>query len=309
MTEKIKDVWLYANSEASMEAATEAAVEVVRSHDSDLTILGFAESDHPMMREPSGRELLAIVEEHREQKLSSLRERVCRELPEDHVTVTRLDGEVAWHALTSHAVRKRPDLVIIPADGGATAGPYGTLSQHLFRKCPAPVWSVQATTHRVKRVLVAVDAGAKGSDQRTLSEEVLRVAKALAVGTAIEIHVADAWSLLGEHLIESRLGVRATVPFLETQKQYVQDFTVSLLEDTGGAESIAAVHYPKGEPGIAIPALALEIGADVVILGSSARRGLEGFLIGSVAETILSRLGCSALVVKRSGFISPVRVD
>ena len=72
-------------------------------------------------------------------------------------------------------------------------------------------------------------------------------------------------------------------------------------------DSIAAIHYPKGEPGKSIPVLAEELGVDVVILGSAARRGLEGFFIGSVAETILNRLQRSALVVKRPGFISPVR--
>jgi nucleotide-binding universal stress UspA family protein len=43
------------------------------------------------------------------------------------------------------------------------------------------------------------------------------------------------------------------------------------------------------------------------VVGSAARRGLQGFFIGSVAETILSKLRRSALVLKRPGFVSPVR--
>lgn len=45
---------------------------------------------------------------------------------------------------------------------------------------------------------------------------------------------------------------------------------------------------------------------DVVVMGSVARSGIPGFLIGNKAEKILGTIGCSVLTVKPDNFISPV---
>lgn len=308
MIQTIEGVWLYSDTQASMEAATGVALEISKGHSAYLTLLTVVETPRaPFLRTPFGQEMMGLVREDRQQRLHTLEQQAKRELPQGRVARVVLEGEVAWHSVTSHAIKHRPDLVIVPSDEGASAGPFGTLSQHLFRKCPAPVWSVQADTCRLpRRALVAVESGSEGSDERLLSEEVLRFAIGLAVHTKMELHLGHAWRLYDESLIASKYGAKGTQPYLDLQLQFAREATEQLLQKTEGKERVAAVHYPKGEPGKTIPALAEEINADVVILGSAARRGLQGFFIGSVAETILSRLKRSALVVKRPGFISPV---
>lgn len=308
MAQTIEKVWLYSDAQVSMDTATGVALEISKGHGAFLTLLTAVEAPRdPFLRTPLGQEMMRLVREDRQQRLHALEQAAQRELPQGRVTSVVLEGEVAWHTLTSHAIKHHPDLVIVPADGGASAGPFGTLSQHLFRKCPAPVWSVQSSASRVpKRALVAVDSGSEGSEERLLSQEVLRLAIGLAAHSGMELHLAHAWSLYDEGLIGSKYGAKGIKPYLDLQLQFARDATEQLLQQTGGKERVVAVHHPKGEPGKAIPALANEIDADVVILGSAARRGLQGFFIGSVAETILSRLGRSALVVKRPGFISPV---
>lgn len=115
------------------------------------------------------------------------------------------------------------------------------------------------------------------------------------------------WSLYHESLIASRLGPAGTQQYLDIQLQYSKDCGEQLLAEAGCKEVFHAIHHPKGEPGKVISDLAEEIGADLVVVGSAARRGLQGFFIGSVAETILSQLRRSALVLKRPGFVSLVR--
>lgn len=46
----------------------------------------------------------------------------------------------------------------------------------------------------------------------------------------------------------------------------------------------------------------------IIMLGSAARRVLEGFLIGRITESIIERLTCPALVNRYGGFVSPVRI-
>ena len=308
MAQTIEKVWLYSDAAASMDAATGVALAISKSSGVHLTLLTAIETPRdPFVQTPLGQEMMGLVREDRQQRLATLEQQAQRELPQGRVASVLMEGEVAWHTLTSHAIKHHPDLVIVPADGGASASPFGTLSQHLFRKCPAPVWSVQSSASRFpKRALVAVDPGAEGSDDRLLSQEVLRFSIGLAAHLGMELHLAHAWSLQDEGLIASKYGPGGLQPYFDLQLQFAKEATDQLLQQTGGKERITAVHYPKGDPGKAIPALAEEIEADVVILGSAARRGLQGFFIGSVAETILSRLKSSALVVKRPGFISPV---
>ena len=157
------------------------------------------------------------------------------------------------------------------------------------------------------RALVALDCDPDWSDQQRLDHRLLTFAAGLAAVSGIELHLGHAWSLLGENLIASKYGPEGTKPYLDLQFQYARECTAELVRAAACESVVTAVHHPKGEPGTAIPALAEAIGADVVILGSAARRGLAGLFIGSVAEAILSRLGCSALVVKRLDFVSPVR--
>jgi nucleotide-binding universal stress UspA family protein len=284
-------------------------VDLARRHGALLGLIGVSElSDEPFLRTATGRDLARLLREDKQRRLQELVAGAQRELPAGRVTSVLLEGEVAWHTFTRHAVQHRPDLVLVPADRGPSAGSFGTLSQHLFRKCPAPVWAIHAGMSGLpRRALVAVDPGPEGSDERLLSRELLRFATVLAAGTGMELHLAHAWSLWGEKLIASRYGAAGTQPYLDLQLQFARESSEQLMQQAGFPGGGTVVHYPKGDPGVAIPELAGAIDADVVILGSAARSGLEGFLIGSVAETILGRLRCSALVVKRPGFVSPVR--
>lgn len=48
--------------------------------------------------------------------------------------------------------------------------------------------------------------------------------------------------------------------------------------------------------------MAAEWPADLVVMGSHGRKGLERFLLGSVAEEVLKRAGCSVEIVKSKAF-------
>ena len=67
-------------------------------------------------------------------------------------------------------------------------------------------------------------------------------------------------------------------------------------------------HLPKGPAGEVIPALARELKTDIVVMGTVARTGIPGMIIGNTAESVLSQLDCSVLAVKPPDFISPVTV-
>jgi len=60
---------------------------------------------------------------------------------------------------------------------------------------------------------------------------------------------------------------------------------------------------------IEIPALVKRIDADLVVMGTVARTGVPGFIMGNTAETILNQIDCSVFAIKPPGFETPVTMD
>ena len=48
---------------------------------------------------------------------------------------------------------------------------------------------------------------------------------------------------------------------------------------------------------------------DLLVMGTIAKGGIAGLLLGSTAEHLLPRVPCSALVIKPNDFVSPVTLD
>ena len=65
-------------------------------------------------------------------------------------------------------------------------------------------------------------------------------------------------------------------------------------------------HIVQGMPGRELPKVATDIKADLVVMGTVARTGIAGVVIGNTAETVLSQLQCSVLAIKPKDFVSPV---
>ena len=63
----------------------------------------------------------------------------------------------------------------------------------------------------------------------------------------------------------------------------------------------------QGLAGDVIPDLVSRERAGILVMGSLARTGIAGLLIGNTAERVLSTVEASVLAVKPPGFESPIR--
>ena len=68
-------------------------------------------------------------------------------------------------------------------------------------------------------------------------------------------------------------------------------------------------HLVNGWARKEIPALIRELRADLVVMGTVARTGISGLLMGNTAEMILTQIDCSVLAAKPRGFVSPVTLE
>jgi nucleotide-binding universal stress UspA family protein len=62
------------------------------------------------------------------------------------------------------------------------------------------------------------------------------------------------------------------------------------------------IHVRVGRPADEIARLARDVEADLVLVGTDGRRGVERFMIGSVAERTLRLASCPVLVVRPKGY-------
>jgi len=301
----LENVWVYVEAQAPATEALAATTEATQRGDGTLTVIGaVGRSEDPVFRTSFGQKVLRMV---RESRLRSLEDLARSSLPPGRVRSTMLDGEVPWHSVVLHAIAHPPDLLVVPARGDDPSGP-DSVTQHLFRKCPVPVWSVYpGRVPFPRRVLAAVDPGVSGSVERDLARRVLELALRVAGTGPIELHAAHVWSVPAEAMIRSKFGSKRTQAFLDQQRRRAQDQLEELIAEAHLEPSIAGTHLPAGSPASAILALAEELDADLVVLGSSGRKGLAGILIGSTAEAIVTRMARSVAVVKPTGYLSPVR--
>lgn len=54
----------------------------------------------------------------------------------------------------------------------------------------------------------------------------------------------------------------------------------------------------QGDPREVIPATALELGADLIVMGTHGRRGISRWMLGSVAESVVRTARCPVLLVR-----------
>lgn len=183
----------------------------------------------------------------------------------------------------------------------------------LLRACPTPVWVMRPGLATHPRVLALVDPEPADPTRDSLNDRVIDLASSLAESESGELHVAHAWSLPGEATLRSSpyvaLPHREVDAMERAAREEHQRLLDTLVERHGIPSGDRHTHLVKGEPGDALPRLADRLHIDLIVMGTVARTGLSGLVMGNTAETILRAVRCSVLAVKPEGFISPVSAE
>ena len=177
---------------------------------------------------------------------------------------------------------------------------------HLLRKGPVPVWVVDES-HREGDVLVAIGPEFE-PESRTLNRTLVELGSSLAKRLGSQLHLTHSWRVVGESLL---LGSRVPIS---------QDDVDALLGDTRAAATKmvdelksevplahdAEVHLLHGKPEQTLVDLTKKLQPGVVVMGTLARKGIAGLIVGNTAEKVLSTIDASLMAVKPPWFVSPV---
>jgi len=204
---------------------------------------------------------------------------------------------------------------------------FGSNDMHLLRKCPCPVWLIKPEAPKSYRIILAavdvsVDDNYPPEEQekrQSMNLQILQMASSLAVSEFAELHVVHVWNAPGESTMRGafmKMPEEEVSAYVEKARQQHSDRLNALLQDVGSNKGRDMLEYLKPQThlvkGLArkeIPALARAIGADLVVMGTVARTGIPGFIMGNTAETILNQIDCSVLAIKPPDFVTPVGIE
>lgn len=190
---------------------------------------------------------------------------------------------------------------------------FGHTDRRLVRKCPCPVWIEKPSSGvQHERILAAVDPAPfqDGPDYDQKHEElnvsILRSATILSQVEEAELHVVHAWDFSLAGPLESRVGLtEKAIADVERSVMHAHNEAFARLLQPF-REHITRVHLVNGHAANEICRLTVDTAIDVVVMGTMCRSGVEGWLIGNTAETVLDHAECSVLALKPSGFASPI---
>lgn len=217
------------------------------------------------------------------------------------VTARTLEGPAA-SALIDEVRNAGHDLVVRESARDLVAPrrePSGAVNMELLRRCPAPVLLIGAGgAAGAPRVTAAVNTSTDDEAQQAMNTRIAELAALMAGLEGGSVTLLHAWAAFGEGMVRGVASDDGFADYLSAARTRASDDFARFQESLRGRLGKVRTELRRGEPEDVIPEFAVADGTDLVVMGTVARSGIPGFLIGNTAERVLRKLPCSLLVVK-----------
>jgi len=189
---------------------------------------------------------------------------------------------------------------------------FGTTSMRLLRTCPCAVWLVRAdVVPSFANVLAAVDPAPDDAMKEMMNKTIMDLGQSIAEYENGQLHVVHAWEVLGTSADESwsipgkveEAVEKARLEVAAALDNFLSPYNLNHLSD--------GVHllHDENNLGKAISDLAKQQKIDLIVMGTIARTGIPGALLGNTAEQVIDRVQCSVLTMKPNNFTSPMTLS
>jgi nucleotide-binding universal stress UspA family protein len=142
------------------------------------------------------------------------------------------------------------------------------------------------TTGLFTRILVATDGSERN---RAAVEEALRIGRACNA----QVHAMYVADISALESASADVMIRDTWELVQREGEE----TLARVREIAGGVRLETV-LREGRPAQEIVKYAQDQGIDLIVIGTQGKRGIERFLLGSVAESIIRSAPCRVLVVK-----------
>jgi nucleotide-binding universal stress UspA family protein len=323
---KFNDILCVVEADDSSIAAINKAVTLARNHQAKLTVVAVVEKPESLIHfVKSKKESERLFADYIEKKSAALDAFVKKHCKGVQVETNILAG-IQFIEVIKDVLKNDRDLVVkCPNEEPWFKRLVGSNDMHLLRKCPCPVLLLKSEmTGACQKVLATIDVSdspveqeKKNRVQQQLNRQVLEFSSSFALADSAELHIGSVWDMYGEDFLRhgafSQMTDESVDKYVEKARKEVinkVDACVREMSSYIGKEAInyiqPRVHLVKGLPAKEIPIMAEKYDIDLIVMGTIARTGIPGLIIGNTAEAILEQVNCSVLAIKPEGFKSPV---
>ncbi|MBA5761029.1 universal stress protein [Vibrio sp. 404] len=188
---------------------------------------------------------------------------------------------------------------------------FKALDMKLLRKSPCAIWLNRPSPkdHAKKRVAVAIDPIVEGPEGKKLALQLLEVSRSIADSCDSQLHVISCWEYELENYLRDHSWIQVDEERLNAEIESVRsnhrEILDSLIIESGISGEIT-VHHINGRADDEIPQCVANLEIDILAMGTIARTGIKGLVMGNTAENVLQSIKCSLVALKPEGFISPI---
>ena len=167
----------------------------------------------------------------------------------------------------------------------------------LLRYCPCPVLIAKTKRPWTEgSILVAVDVGNSSAEHKALHASLISNAYEVAAIAKAKLHVFTAHPTPMLSASDPTFQLRETIAarYREQCASFVKEFELDEEQ----------MHIKEGPADVLIPEMAKQLDAVVTVIGTVARTGISGALIGNTAEVVLDAVETDVLILKPQNVIT-----
>lgn len=272
------------------EGAVREAIRLAKQCSSTLSAISVIETNPEY--ETIAPQLLEREEKAARQNLEAVKAQAKKEGVECAITI--LEGQDSYNYITEEAAKSKASMIIMGRQGrtGLKRLAMGSTTARVIGHAPCTVLVVPRTAQvAFKNIVVATDGSRYSS---------------AAASEAIGIAKKNSSSLTVISVVPAELATPTDVDFVVSQREHLAEKEMHSAEQNAKAVKEAAqkagvnvqAFVMTGKPADAIIETARDKNADLIVVGSHGRTGLEKLLMGSVAERVIVLANCAVLVVK-----------
>jgi nucleotide-binding universal stress UspA family protein len=272
------------------EGAIREAIQLAKQCSSTLSALSVIETNPEY--ETIAPQLLERSEKAAREHLETVKAQAKKEGVDCATSI--LEGEDSYNYIAEEALKSKASMIILGRRGrtGLKRLAMGSTTARVIGHAPCNVLVVpRAAQIAFRNILVATD----GSPYSTA-----------AVSEAIGIAKKNKCKLTIIAVVPAELATPTDIEFVATQRELIAEKEMHSAEKNAKEVKEAAIKagvevqafVMTGKPADAIIDIAKEKNADLIVVGSHGRTGLEKLLMGSVAERVIVLASCAVLVVR-----------
>lgn len=321
---RFKNILCVIENGAASLPALERAVSLAENNQAQLSVIEVI-SHIPMLPLPEASHIPANLDEKIQINHSQALDKLVEPYRKKIKIKTNIVKGTTFLEVIREVLRNEYDLLIkVVDDQDWLDHLVGSDDMHLLRKCPCPTWLVKPSAPKAyRRILAAIDIddaypAAELKAHHSLNQQIIELASSIAISDFAELHIAHVWNAEGESIMRGAFFSIPEDEILSYVEQirlrnennlnhFIADMSKKLKLETFDYLK-PKTHLIKGLPRQEIPVLTKQIDADLIVMGTVARTGIPGFIMGNTAETILNQIDCSVLAVKPEGFRTPITV-